>query len=408
MPIENQSKVLEVIAATGSERRRKMMADLMAWIEEHGYSDYEIVVHNLSPDKDAGVDESDSAESTVVAWEKALVVALSLGLLETADISEDKMKEWADVIRFVGPMKPDKEHKTKTLIFGGDVVTAVSPSPLREDVAPRELLKVERDLQGKSSDEQAAILAKDLEEIKKLYCSPEGFIVFYNIGIALLSKDDVGDKRGIVAGWEVKIKFKPLPEELIEGAYKIGPNGEKLGSAFQVGPRVDLATLAMAKVEGTDDYKHLDVDYGIWVRNVNSPEDQFLPIQVEVMRGLVVGGLLPPHLCLELLAALDEQEPQTQPLEPRQIKLEIGVEAMLEKFKPVLDSVKIETIGDSRVIQFPDKKEPGSTTDISLDDEGKLTSIGELILKVAVLRLVDQDQTMADAAMRYLQTRLGI
>lgn len=407
MAKEIKVSIREMIAATGSERRRRMMADLMKWIEEHDYSDYEIVVHNLSPDRDAGIEESDSAESTVVAWEKTLVVALSLGLLEESDIPVELMKEWENVIRIIGPMKSAVgDEKAKTTIFGGDVVTKVRTT--NSDDQGRELLKIERDLVGKTPEEQREILDNDLLEIKKLYCDPDGFVVIYDIGIALLSKDELGDKRGVVAGWEVKLKFKPLPEEIVEKAYEISPAGEKLGSAFQVGPRVDLASLASAQDEHGN-YLYLDQDYGVWVRNVNSEDELFKPIQVEVMRGLVVGGLLPPHLCLELLMNLDEQEPIVdKPVVPVQIKMEIGAEAMLEAFTPILDNVQIETVGDTRVIHFPDKVDSTKMTDISLDDEGKLTSIGELILRLAVLRLVEDDKIMADAAMKYLQTRLGI
>lgn len=251
-------------------------------------------------------------------------------------------------------------------------------------------------------------MTKDKAEIKKLYCAASGFFVTYNIGIALLSKDEIGDKRGVVAGWEVTIKFKPLPEELIDKAYEITPEGEKVGSAFQVGPRVDLASLASTQ-DAEGNYVYLDGGFGVWVKNVNQPDDQPKPIQVEVMKGLVVGGLLPPHLCLELLAALDNQVPKDEkPLEPTQIKLDIDAESMLEQFKPVLDSVRIEQVGDSRVIQFPDKNDPKVTTGISLDEEGKLTHFGELGLKLAILRLVDDDSTMADAAMKYLLSKLGL
>ncbi len=399
--------IREMIAATGSERRRRMMADLMKWIEEYGYVDYEIVVHNLSPDRDAGVEESDSSEATVVAWEKALVVALCLGLLEQDDVPIQLMEEWKHVIRIVGPSRLSDNHKeTKTTIFGGDVVTTVKGD--HEEAQERELLKVERDLAGKTPEEQTDILAKDKIEIKRLYCAESGFFVTYNIGIALLSKDELGEKRGIVAGWEVKIKFKPLPESLVDKAYEITADGEKVGSAFQVGPRVDLASLASTQDE-EGNYPYLDNDYGVWVKNVNHPDDELKPIQVEVMKGLVVGGLLPPHLCLELLAALDNQVPKGEkPLEPVQIKLEIDAQSMLEKFKPVLDSVHIEQVGESKVIQFPDKNDPKITTGISLDEHDKLTHFGEVGLKIAILRLVDEDETMADAAMKYLLNRLGL
>lgn len=396
-----------MIAATGSERRRRMLAELMRWIEEHGYVDYEIVVHNLAPDRDAGVEESDSPEATVVAWEKALVVALCLGLLESDDVPQELMAEWQHVIRIVGPAHPASNHQeTKTTVFGGDVVTTVrGAQPMSVE---RELLKIERDLVGKTPEEQAVVLTGDQAEMKKLYCAPDGFFVTYNIGIALLSKDEVGAKRGIVAGWEVKIRFKPLPENVVEKAYEITPEGERVGSAFRVGPRVDLATLAAERDE-VGNYLYLDEQFGVWVRNVNSPDDQLKPIQVEVMRGLVIGGLLPPHLCLELLAALDNQVPKGEkPLEPTQIKLDIGAEAMLEKFRPVLDQVRVEQVGDSRVIKFPDKDDPKVTTGISLDDNGKLTQFGELSLKVAILRLVDDDRIMADAALKYLADRLGL
>lgn len=399
--------IREMIAATGSERRRRMMAELMKWIQDYGYVDYEIVVHNLSPDRDAGVEESDSSVATVVAWEKALVVALCLGILEKDDVPEELMNQWQHVIRIIGPSQLSDNHKeVKTTIFGGDVVTTVRGD--HEGAEDRELLKVERDLAGKNPDEQVDILVKDKAEIKKLYCSASGFFVTYNIGIALLSNDEVGDKRGVVAGWEVMIKFKPLPEEIIDKAYEITPEGQKVGSAFQVGPRVDLASLASTRdVDGN--YPYLDNDFGVWVKNVNQPDDQPKPIQVEVMKGLVVGGLLPPHLCLELLAALDNQVPKGEkPLEPVQIKLDIDAASMIEQFKPVLDNVRIEQVGDSKVIQFPDKKDPKITTGISLDEEGKLTHFGELGLKVAILRLVDDDATMADAAMKYLLDKLGL
>lgn len=407
MSTEKRITVREMIAATGSERRRKMMAELMAWIEDHDYADYDIVVHNLAPDKDAGIEESDSAESTVVAWEKALVVALSLGLLEDDDVPPELLKNWENVVRITSPMiNVEGEESKKTTVFGGDVVTSVKPD--LPEATSQELLKMDRDLSKLNPEEQLTYIEADKAKIKALYGHPGGFIVNYNIGIALLSSDEVNAKRGIVAGWDVRLKFKPLPDELIEAAYQIDEEGRRAGSAFKVGPRLDLATLA-AQTNAQGEYQYLDETFGVWVRNVNSPDEVFLPIQVEVMRGLVVGGLLPPHLCLDLLTELDNQIPKGEkPLEPVQVRQEIGVSAMLEKFRPQLDAIYIEEQGEDKVIRVPEGKSPDLGEGITLDKEGKLTHFGEMILKIAILGLVEDDAVLAEVAMNFIISKFNL
>lgn len=407
MIAEKRALVIEMIAATGSERRRKMMADLMSWIEDHGYTDYDIMVHNLAPDKDAGVEESDSAEATVVAWEKALAVALSLGLLEDDDLSSQLLSNWENVVRIISPMlETERGENKKTTVFGGDVVTAVKPD--LPEATSQELLKMERDLSRLSPQEQLAFIEADKAKTKAIYCHPAGFLVNYNIGIALLSKDETNAKRGIVAGWEVCLKFKPLPEPLIEAAYQVDEEGKRVGSAFKVGPRLDLATLA-AQTSDAGHYQYLDEEFGVWVRNVNFPDDEFLPLQVEVMRGLVVGGLLPPHLCLDLLTELDNQIPRGEkPLEPVQIRQEIGVSAMLEKFKSRLDRIYIERQGEDRVVRVPAGKSPDLGEGITLDKEGKLSHLGEMILKIAILSLVEDDVVLAEVATNYIIAKFDL
>ena len=302
-----------MIAATGSSRRVAKMVEMLDYFEEHGYSPHHIRYGSLSPDDEANVNESDSSNAGEVAFQKVLAVALSLGIIKDEEVEEDLLLQWKDINR-INPQEKEVDLRERVCVFGGDVVTSVSAKNGREEDY-RELLKLTRDLSGEEeyTDGDIAIIEKDKAGIVELYTSPEGFFVKYNIGLALLSNCEEFKTKGLIVSWEILLKLRPFPLEMVEAAY------EQEGSAFKVGPRLDLASLAK-------DY--LDEDFGIIVREEGKSEAQWLPVEFQVMKGLVVGGLLPPHMCLDLFANLNEVNPSSG-----------------EVVKPLKAEIKISSVG---------------------------------------------------------------
>jgi hypothetical protein len=301
-----------MIAATSSENRRKLLMEVMDWLQQHGLVDQPIRVSNMAPDKDANIEESTSQEADVVAWEKTLVIALALGLIGEEEVDDHLVEKWSHIIK-IDPLDRDVDLTENVGIFGGDVVTLIGRK-LDPTVDPerdwKELLKLNRQFNESDTPmERNQTIAADRKMIYDLYTRPEGFFVMYKLGIALLGNDTAGKTKGVTAAWDIVLKFKQLPKEMIDLAYQEG-------TAHSVGPRVDLATIAPTM---------MDKDFGVFVKDANVENDFWKPIDVEVMRSLVIGGLLPPHMCIDLLAKFGETKPkETGKIEPEKITMNIS------------------------------------------------------------------------------------
>ncbi|MDH5532927.1 MAG: hypothetical protein OEX81_00680 [Candidatus Pacebacteria bacterium] len=379
MPTQLEGKKLfdSIIAATGSENRRKMLVEIMDWMEKHGFSTDHIKVHKTSPDSEAGIPESASMEADKVAWEKTLVVALALGLIGREEVSQELLDKWENII-ILDSSEKGLNLDQNVAVFGGDVVTLVGKD-IDPDSHYEELLKLSRDLVGDEEQDRVTI-EKDKEKIKDLYRNQDGFYVMYKVGIALLGNDEEGQTRGVTVAWDIFLKFNQLPEEMINDAYEEG------GDAYSVGPRVDLASI----------YEdHRDEDFGIFVRQSDSPEDLWKPIEVEVMKGLVIGGLLPPHLCLQLFAEIDQTKPINQgKIEPRKPKIDISKKPMPERFRSYLDKVNIVNNEGRTTLVLPEINDAQETV-VELEEDGSLGKIPERAVLLHLMRLVDDENNQA-------------
>jgi hypothetical protein len=311
-----------MIAATGSENRRRLLTEVMSFLEKTGLINSHIRVHKLSPDTDLHVNESASNQADLVSHEKAMLIAFALGLIDQDQVPEAMMEGWlarktskGQEYSHVMRVSPEQMHinlDQHVGVFGGDVVTLVGTS-LDESTNPEEgweeLLKLNREfVEGEDEADRKVTIERDKQKILELY-TKRPFFVKYKVGIALLGNDEDGNIRSTTVAWDFLLKFRPIPEQIIKDAYKDG-------TAHHVGPRIDLANLAPV---------FADKGFGVFVRNADSEADLWKPVEVEVMRSLVIGGLLPPHMCIDLLANFGQSRPQKEgKIEPEKIKMNIS------------------------------------------------------------------------------------
>lgn len=274
-----------IIMATGSSRRSEQMARLILSLTQSGAITQHIQIHTISPEKEVTVDESDSYDSGQVSFEKVLAVAFALGIISEDEIGEELLQKWKGLKRLCPQERniPVEEH---VVFYGGDVITLVS-TEYNEDTY-LELLKITRYLTGDQSKDKL-VIQEDKDKIVSIYNNQDGFFVRYKASLVLLSNDVENKSAAITVSLDIIMKLKQFPLQLITDAYLEG------GAAFQVGPRLDLAMLAE---------EYLDENFGIYIRSSSEEQQVWYPITIEIMRGIVLGGLIPPIIFFKVLQDL--------------------------------------------------------------------------------------------------------
>ena len=114
-------KLNALIAASSSIPRREGLRQ----VAEISFDNQDLGVHGIAPDKDCGVYESDDSPPVEVALDKALVVAVSLGLVAPENVAgiiaqtfglkaegEEAQRKWIKQVISLNP----KDYKKYKLI----------------------------------------------------------------------------------------------------------------------------------------------------------------------------------------------------------------------------------------------------------------------------------------------------
>jgi hypothetical protein len=292
--------------ATGSSRRYEQMIEVLRSLTQSKDLSHHIKLHKISPEREVSVDESSNPDPGLVSLEKVLAIAFALGLIDSEEIGTFLLNEWSDICK-ICPEEKGIPIEEDIVLYGGDVITSVSTEYGNNDLY-LELLKLTRSLTG-DAESDAIIIQEDKAKIISIYTNGDGFFVRYKVGIALLSNDHSRSSAAITTSCEIVMKLKPLPFEMIEDAYAEG------GEAYQVGPRLDLAMLS-------EDY--LDDSFGIFISQASDEKKIWYPIDIEIMKGFVLGGICPPHAFLKMLyEVIDLEHTSGKEIESTSIQLKL-------------------------------------------------------------------------------------
>ncbi len=293
------------VTGSSSSERRKGMKNFIDQVFEPETA----FAYGFSPDSDGGIEESLAPKPAEVAWEKLLVIGAALELIPREKVE----KPWVEDIQHIETDKFDVSEDDITLVTS-DVVTRVDADPVKV-FTTHEITRLSRqrteienrtDLTPQQKKRMITkLVAQDKHRMKELY-HRQDFAVTFTVAIAFWRKNG---ERG-VAEFEVFAHFNALPKSELEKIYE--PNG----IAWRSAPRVDLSALAG---------KYADL---VMIRNTNDQDHPWVPLNTEILFGLVREGTLPAKQFLDLLNAdmrvlpvnIEDQE-FTQPT-PTRISLE--------------------------------------------------------------------------------------
>jgi len=261
----------------------------------------------LSPDADAGVEESTSTDTEQVSIEKIDPLLVALGLLPEDDVKKNTHRLRGKIIRRLALSNEVSISPEEIAIFASDSGTFVEIEQ-DEDILgteeSREMLKINRqycypDGTRKASSEVIGVIIREYHDAVEKY-TKGNFWVLNRIGFAFWHQG-----RMLSEEWEIKLKYRPLPKKIVQDAFLKPKEGNPFrGTAAKSAPRVELVELMK------------DYATKMWIRRtsasqkksgIRQDENPWLQVDVnqlaaqELLSLFVLGGAMPTMAMIEFM-----------------------------------------------------------------------------------------------------------